>query len=476
MKKMLMLSLMLVMAGCATPTTKIAIKQPGELKLTGVSKIAIAGFNTVDNREMGRYAASDDMVKLATKAVHDIFYKSPFYSLADPGIEKYILSTSRGGVKVKQKIDAFVYGKLWWEVAPHGEGEYHNIIPSKETLESWKYVRYQSGTTKDGKPVYSTARLTTQMKDEPIVIPYRSVNAALIMSISIYRMNTQGKIEKITQLFEISRDEAILKNGKLLLKSELVGKKEARDKAAMLKTKEESAITSFFNTLAGKQESIKVTGDVTVSRNLTTIPSLLNYHINSSEQAMKEFNKKVVPHDEEFELEVKAPDKVTRELILYSAYTANIKYIVEKILTQEISEAMAPIYERLDFRKGVAEALTRKHKLDFERENALKPPQDRKPYVAPEPRKIEADAEAYLAARVDYLYNLALSEEALGNFERALQVWRFAFHHYRPTDLSFADGIGRCLLALDMADKLSEANLAKIEANKGAYSTTGGSK
>jgi hypothetical protein len=63
---------------------------------------------------------------------------------------------------------------------------------------------------------------------------------------------------------------------------------------------------------------------------------------------------------------------------------------------------------------------------------------------------------------------MALSLEALGDFERALEIYRFVFQRYENTDQQFADGMGRCLLALDMADRLTEEEMAKIQAREKA--------
>jgi hypothetical protein len=62
------------------------------------------------------------------------------------------------------------------------------------------------------------------------------------------------------------------------------------------------------------------------------------------------------------------------------------------------------------------------------------------------------------------LYNLGLSLEGEGDFERALEVYRYAFYNFASTDQDMADGLGRCLLALDLSDRVIESEGALDDA------------
>ncbi|MFA7065142.1 MAG: hypothetical protein WC177_06630, partial [Bacilli bacterium] len=79
-----------MMTGCVQKA-KISVLQPGELKLTGVSKIALLDFNTIPSTLGGGvFAANQETCCLARQTVADVFYKDPFYALVDLPLERSI--------------------------------------------------------------------------------------------------------------------------------------------------------------------------------------------------------------------------------------------------------------------------------------------------------------------------------------------------------------------------------------------------
>ena len=65
-------------AGCSTPTIPVTMNVAGEIKLNGVSKIALADFNTLDGDAFsGAVAADAETCALVKSAVASSFYASP---------------------------------------------------------------------------------------------------------------------------------------------------------------------------------------------------------------------------------------------------------------------------------------------------------------------------------------------------------------------------------------------------------------
>ena len=75
--------------GCSTPTIPITMNVSGEVKLNGVSKIALADFNSLPGDPFtGVMAADDETCALVKRAVASAFYVSPMYQIVDMDIEK----------------------------------------------------------------------------------------------------------------------------------------------------------------------------------------------------------------------------------------------------------------------------------------------------------------------------------------------------------------------------------------------------
>jgi len=156
-------------------------------------------------------------------------------------------------------------------------------------------------------------------------------------------------------------------------------------------------------------------------------------------------------------------DKKTKTLIAAEAYMGNVKYLSRAKLAQGYDD-LAVIFYDVDFEEAARQVLARLLKAEYEESIRDRAPKDIKPYEPLTRKELAEDADDYLEDHVDDIYNMALSLEALGDFERALEIYRFGFEHYENTDQNYADGLGRCLLALDLADRLTEEEMAKIEA------------
>ncbi|MBQ6330401.1 MAG: hypothetical protein IJI35_15380, partial [Kiritimatiellae bacterium] len=161
-----------MIVGCSTPTIPITMNVSGEVKLNGVSKIALADFNSLPGDPFtGTMAADGETCALVKRAVASAFYVSPMYQIVDMDVEKSIHDET--DARPKKRFDAVVYGRLWWQVTPETSGQY----PHKFTLESWNNVKYTKKDPITGKEVQAVAKVTTQRKDVLTLLDYRVRNA-----------------------------------------------------------------------------------------------------------------------------------------------------------------------------------------------------------------------------------------------------------------------------------------------------------
>jgi tetratricopeptide (TPR) repeat protein len=164
---------------------------------------------------------------------------------------------------------------------------------------------------------------------------------------------------------------------------------------------------------------------------------------------------------------VAGQDTKTKTLISAEAYMGNVKYIARTKLAQGYTDIALDFYD-VDLIGGAKKVISRNHRARYEESIQGKDPGKVKPYAPLSEEELLEEADDYLEDHVKDLYNMALSLEALGDFERALEIYRFAFDRYERKDQDYADGLGRCLLALDMADRLTEEEMAKLHAREKA--------
>lgn len=501
---LVLLALLLALAGCAKKA-KIDIVRPGEMKLTGVSKIALLDFNTIAPAPgYGVYAADKSTCALARNVVADVLYREPFYQLVDFNLE----DAARGknpGAKLQTRADAFLYGKVWWQASP----EYDNFVPSKLSLEEWGVQRYVCGRDSKGRPYYCTAHLTRKVTDEFYKHSYRATNAALMLGLTVYRLEKNGRVTKLSNVFEIARHPAIISNGEFSDALEIVGRTHMQGRADTLKTESESTFdekslketTSLLTDIAGlvgaqgtsqtasafgslldifavsgtpgaepqpaapageaaapeKKEAQKDFDQQEMAVGTDTIPTALECKTKLCTELSGELARLISPRSESFEVPIAGFDQKTQKLILESAYAGLVKYVGEGKLAGGDPE-VAEFFYSTDFIGGARQAVARAHKAAWQA--------DRKnePYRPLSEEELNRQALSYLSGHTRDIYNLGLGFEALGDFDRALEIYRFGFERFNSTDQDYADGIGRCLFALDMADRVIEEDMVRVGA------------
>lgn len=245
-----------LVAGCSTPTIPVTMNVSGEIKLNGVSKIALADFNSLPGDPFtGTVAADEETCALVKRAVASAFYVSPMYQIVDLDIEKDIHDET--DARPKKRYDAVIYGRLWWQTTPETAGQY----PHAFTLETWNNVPY---TTKDpitGKEIQAIAKVTTQRKDVLKMLDYRVQNATLMLTLAIYRLEKSGDIVKITDTYQVTNQGFTLMNGEMKLDRAGVGVKDDNAVTRLQKTgKDEKVTTAYEDMFVPKQMSLADAG------------------------------------------------------------------------------------------------------------------------------------------------------------------------------------------------------------------------
>jgi hypothetical protein len=147
----------------------------------------------------------------------------------------------------------------------------------------------------------------------------------------------------------------------------------------------------------------------------------------------------------------------------YSAFNAISSYIVEDKLALGNSEFYEDYYN-VDFVENSKKMIASNDKKEFDLANKTK--KEKSTYTPIDDKELNDLAMDHLKTNAPMIYNYALATEAIGNFEKSLEIYRFLFNNIDDKNQLYANGIGRSLLALDLGDKVSEETLNKIKAKK----------
>lgn len=447
--------------GCVQKA-KISMKMPGELNLKGIHKIAVVNFSTIEtNKELGLYKADDTLLELAKDEVVNVFYNEPFYSFSDLEIEK-IIKEKDFKANVNDRFDGLLYGKVWWQKTP----EYRNIIPSKYNLESYKIMRYLCGRTDDGDPIYCDAHITTQTQDKAYDKHYRASKGTLMMSLTLYKISADGMITKATEVFEVANGVAKIVNGSFSENFVLIADKKKLDKVAVLKQKKGGFFDNLLKNGFMSKSNEKVDSDMKITSSMNTIPADLHLNYKLVQEISKKLQRMISPTTEEFAINVEKGDKKVEKLFDYSSFKAITSYISKSILAQN-NPKFYDSFNDLEYYETAKKLIAYNHKKEFEEANKNKKKEEEIAIYEPlEDGELEELSKNYILKNAPMIYNYALANEAMGNYEKSLEVYRFLFNNIDNVNQDYADGIGRALLALDMNDKVNEETLNKIKAHR----------
>lgn len=497
-----------VMCGCSTPTVPVTMNVAGEIKLTGVSKIALVDFNSLpDDPFTGKVAADAETCALVQRTVASAFYKTPTYQIANLTDEEAISAVQ--GALPNKRFDAIVCGRLWWQITPETDGEYIK----KFTLDSWENVPYKQKVL--GKDVPMMAKVVTQKKDVLRLLKYRTRSATLMLALAFYRVDGDGNISKITDTYQVAEQGFTLMNGDMKTDAAVVGMKNDSAVARLQKTgKGEDAKTAYEEMfgetdglLAGavggavanaagqtaggalgglsagfgglgaamggatadavkdvkpkaekpaQKAKVDANGKVILSQETVTMPTELQAKLMLAAKLSDEIAAKVAPSEVTFEspwmdkvilwfFEKRFDAKLT-ELLKNRAWGALKQYAAYMIRQKVGKELSEKIMSIADVPATYPIAKSEESFKEDETEDMVE-------YFVDEDVPV-------------YLYALAIAQEASGDAFAALDSYTEAFN-MKPTRET-ALGISRCKMSLGQAKRVNETNKAKNKADKKA--------
>ena len=471
-----------LVAGCSTPKIEVKMNKAGEIKLNGVSKIALADFNSLEGDAFkGVKSADAETCALVKNAVASAFYTSPMYQISDLNIEKDIHEDN--AKLVKNRFDAFVYGRLWWQVTP----EVVTKEPVKTTLSTWNNVPYKQKVGK--KDVDMVAQVTTETRDVIQIMDSRTREATLMLTLSIYRVAYNGNVEKIVDTYQVTDAGFKLIDGKMTYETDVVGFK---DVTASDKLKEASkdkgllADVKVENPLAAKEPPKDprhdANGKVILPQETISMPTELQAKLALVSTVTKSLAAKLAPTVETFEVDPDFGDARLENLLRNGAYGSAREYALYMLRTKlgrqacdKISEFIPEMSDECDYE--VPDSQEKFPEYDEELVNdMIKNGLNLYAYTLGVSGKA-ATALAlkdvgheklikYLGSQnLDtYFYALGLCHETSQNLEEALECYRFAFN-VKATKKA-AIGLARVSLALGESARLTQTRKAKKAAAK----------
>lgn len=431
---------------------------PGDYNLAGVSKIALIDFNTMpDDPVKGIYAVDAVTKQIIEDMIASKFFKGKTYKIADLDVEKEIFAANGANAKLAKRFDAILYGRVWWQASK----EYKNIHPVVYTLEKWRNQKYMSGRTSRGQAIYSTARLTETMTDVKVDHHYRASNATLMLSLTVYRLDKDGKAEKIVEDFAVADQNYLLDNG--VFTTEFIphgGVKSSKFEKIAAKSENKDA--------KEKKKAEEKAGFIADNQNANTIPTALQAKIMLSKKISDMLGKKMtnteVPVEAEFfgKYMFFAPiDENLLNVIISGNFAA-----ARKALVTELRKAAG---------YGICDRIGSLSAYDKETVEVAKDPDCFAELKQAKNEKQINEIEEEIAELVEdtiddfenELYALAVCEEACGQYEYALENYRALLKY--SAEERYALGISRCLISLDMVTRLQdvakEAKKARAKAS-----------
>lgn len=417
-----------MIAGCSTPTIPITMNVAGEIKLNGVSKIALAEFNSLKGDPFtGTMAADAETCALVKRAVASAFYDSPMYQIVDFDAEDAIHRRAGSNALPDKRYDAVVYGRLWWQFTPETEGQ----VPQKYTLETWRnvpYVRKNPLTRKDEPAV---AHVTTGLRDVVRMLDYRARNATLMLTLSLYRLEGSGEIVKIVDTYQVSSQGFTLMNGAM---QPVAGSGEGQAEKQAQKGED------------GRMRDAN--GKLLLTQNTVSMPTELQAKIMLAESVSRSLGRKLAPSKATFKVSADLGDEKLVNLLSNGAFPSARDYslyVLRTGLGRQLCDRIADSVPGL-----VADE------------------SERVPYSVPDTAKdLSKFGEKPLGEFIDpdlsvYFYALGICEEAANSYDTAYEFYRFAFN-LRP-DIESARGIGRVQLAMGEAELLKQTRKARKNA------------
>lgn len=426
-------------AGCST-IIPITVNVAGEIKLTGVNKIAIADFNSLPGDPFsGVMAADAETCALVKRAVASSFYASPMYQIADMEVEKSIFDAQ--GALAKNRYDAIIYGRLWWNMTPEIQESY----PKTFTLESRRNVPY---TKKNRERAFVS--LTFRKEDVFEMLEYRVRNAALMLSLSVYRIDGDGKLTKIVDTYQVTDQGFMLKNGELKIDGAYDAVKvESEGVSAAGKNKGDSK----------SQRKVDANGKIILTQETVTMPTELQAKLMLAASVTKNLSAQIAPSKRTFDVTVDLGDVRLENLLKNGAFASSKDYSIY-MLRQKIG--------RQDCEKLAKYLTVFAEPCDYSiPDSKPRNEEDEKLYefkgdTIDELLANENIARYFADEDLDpYFYALGICGEATQNLDEAEDYYRFAF--YVNPSIEYARGLSRVYFTRGQSARLRETKKAKAK-------------
>lgn len=451
---LLLFPVVLFLAGCASVSIPVSMVIPGELKLTDVSKIAIADFNTLENDPFaGVVSASPEALVFAHNAVKSAFYKTRTFDVTDLDAENMVVSTDKNS-NLKKRFDAIIYGRVWWQMTPETFG----MEPHVFDLTSWRYVNWTHTVNVLGKETQVTekVKVTTQDKQELEMLDYRQQTATLMLSLSIYRVRQDGSLEKIADTCQVAHQTELMYNGSFKAPVKYLGPKDRRI-ASQFKTGRTHDAAESRSAVKGGEAVDRfhdANGAVIFPKNMESLPTKVQAEMMLVSSAASDLVKRLTPTKEVFDIYYVFDDPKLQGMVGSGAYEAAEKYAEKKIrmaLGKEYAAHIPPL-EAYDAPDYEVPATTEDDRDDVESDGK---------FQQEEFEELIRDKEL-----AEPLFTLGLCQEATGRVEQAMYTYRYAFQ-ILPEDQT-ASCIARCYLAIGQDALVREA---RRDAKKAARKT-----
>lgn len=475
----------LIIAGCSTPMIDVTMDTAGEIKLTGVSKIALANFNSMpDDAFAGVMAADKETCALVKRAVASAFYTSPMYQIADLDIEKDIHDADNAKL-VKKRFDAFVYGRLWWQLAPAASGTY----PEKLTLRSWTNVPYKQKDPITKKDIPMVAKVTTETRDVIQMMDYNVQNATLMLTLSIYRVDHSGSVEKIVDTYQVTNDGFVLKNGEIKVDSTVVGFNDKTAEERLQETKKEGGM--FAGIGDGLKDAVKkdepkkdsrrdANGKLILTQKTVAMPTELQAKLMLAMSISQKLSAKLAPSKMTFQVPADIGDTRLSNLLKNGAYRSAKEYslyMLRNKLGKQICGKVAEYIPALDEDCSYPVPDSEKQLAEYDDElveamrngglyfYTLGTAHGSAEQLAIKAKAFDEMFKYLNSEGVDvYFYALGICQETSHELDAAEESYRFAFNVNPSQDAAL--GIARARLALGNSERVSETRKAKNAAAK----------
>lgn len=474
-----------LIAGCSTPTVSVKMNAAGEVKLNGVSKIALADFNTLPGDAFCESMPADpETCELVKRAVASAFYASPMYKISDLNLEKE-MHEADDSLLVANRFDAFVYGRLWWQITP----EEKIMRPTKYTLETWKNVDHKVRNPITKKEETHKVKVVTETRDVLKMVESHSRSATLMLALSIYRVNMNGQVEKIVDTYQVTDEGFELVDGKLSTKLESIGCVNDSAVASLQAAGQEKK--GFF---AGAGDALKVSnkqepktesrrdanGKLILTQKSVSMPSELQAKIMLASSVTRNLAAKLAPTEVTFDIPAEFGDKSLENLIKNGAYQSAREYALYKLrnalgrqVCDKVSEFIPEIADECSY--PIPDSKKAFPVYDEELVNSLVKSglnlyayslgvSQKAAIALNEKGEGHEKMMKYLAGEnlEGYFYALGLCQESAQQLDEAMESYRFAFN-VKPTKQA-ALGLTRTRMALGESAKLTQTRKARKSA------------